>query len=161
MTKGRKMARTTRTTRTTRTARTARAGTAAVTPAGAVRTIRASARKALEAGFQAASGVRQSAVGAFDTLVKQGAALEARSRKVALAKAGKARDAACARAEEARVKTVEAVSHLERIFEQRVSKVISRLGVPTVRDVRALSRQVAQLQTSVEKLHRSRARAAR
>lgn len=145
---------------TTRTPRTRKARTPAVTPAKAVRTIRASAQKAFEAGVQAASGVRQSAVGAFDALVKQGAALESRSRRAAMAKAGKARDAACARAEEARARTVEAVSHLEKVFEQRVSKAISALGVPTVRDVRALSRQVAQLQASVDRLHRARARAA-
>jgi len=132
-----------------------------VTPAKAVRTIRASAQKALEAGVQAATGVRESAAGAFDALVKQGAALEARSRRAALARAEKAREAACARAEEARTRTVEAVSHLEKVFESRVSKAISKLGVPTARDVRALSRQVAQLQASVDKLHRARARAAR
>ena len=149
------------TARTTVTTRRSRARAPVVTPRKAARTIRASAQKAFEAGVQAASGVRQSAVGAFDTLVRQGAALEARSRRMALAKAGKARDAACARAEEARTKTVEAVSHLEKIFEQRVSKAISKLGVPTARDVRALSRQVAQLQVSVDKLHRARARAAR
>ncbi|MBL0140947.1 MAG: phasin family protein [Betaproteobacteria bacterium] len=145
--------------RATRTARKTRKP--AVTPAKAVRTIRASAQKALEAGVQAASGVRQSAVGAFDALVKQGAALEARSRRMALAKAEKARAVACARAEEAKKKTFEAVSHLEKVFEQRVSRTISKLGVPTVRDVRALSRQVSQLQASVDQLHRARARAAR
>lgn len=148
-------------TRTTRTTRARRTPAATVTPTRAIRTIGASAQKAFEAGVQAASGVRQSAVGAFDSLVKQGAALEQRSRRAAMAKAGKARDAACARAEVAKAKTVEAVTHLERVFENRVSHVISKLGVPTVRDVRALSRQVAQLQVSVERLHRSRARAAR
>ena len=147
--------------RKTRTTRTRKAGAAAITPARAVRTIRASAQKALDAGMQAATGVRQTATGAFDALAKQGAALEARSRHAALAKAEKARDAACARAEEAKVKTVEAVSHLERVFEQRVSKAISKLGVPTARDVKALSRQVAELQASVDRLHRARARAAR
>ena len=147
--------------RTTRTPRSRKAPAPAVTPAKAVRTIRASAQKAHEAGVQAATGVRESAVGAFDALVKQGAALEARSRRVALARAEQAREAACARAEEARTRTVEAVSHLEKVFESRVSKAISKLGVPTARDVRALSRQVAQLQASVEKLHRARARAAR
>jgi poly(hydroxyalkanoate) granule-associated protein len=147
--------------RTTRTARTRKTPVAAVTPKKAMRTIRASAQKALDAGVQAASGVRQSAVGAFDALVKQGAALEQRSRRAALSRAGKARDAACARAEVAKARTVEAVSHLEKVFEQRVSKAISKLGVPTVKDVRALSRQVAQLQASVEQLNRSRARAAR
>jgi poly(hydroxyalkanoate) granule-associated protein len=147
--------------RTSRTPRSRKAPAPAVTPAKAARTIRASAQKALEAGVQAATGVRESAAGAFDALVKQGAALEARSRRAALARAEKAREAACARAEEARTRTVEAVSHLEKVFEQRVSKAISKLGVPTARDVRALSRQVAQLQASVEKLHRARARAAR
>ncbi len=147
--------------RTTRTPRSRKAPAPAVTPAKAVRTIRASAQKALEAGVQAATGVRESAAGAFDALVKQGAALEARSRRAALARAEKAREAACARAEEARTRTVEAVSHLEKVFESRVSKAISKLGVPTARDVRALSRQVAQLQASVEKLHRARTRAAR
>jgi poly(hydroxyalkanoate) granule-associated protein len=147
--------------RTPRTPRSRKAPAPAVTPAKAVRTIRASAQKALEAGVQAATGVRESAVGAFDALVKQGAALEARSRRAALARAEKAREAACARAEEARTRTVEAVSHLEKVFETRVSKAISKLGVPTARDVRALSRQVAQLQASVDKLHRARARAAR
>jgi poly(hydroxyalkanoate) granule-associated protein len=147
--------------RTTRSSSTRKAGAAGITPARAVRTIRASAHKAFEAGVQAATGVRQSATGAFDALVKQGAALEARSRRAALAKAEKAREAACARADEARTKTVEAVSHLEKVFEQRVSKAISKLGVPTAKDVRALSRQVAQLQVSVDKLHRARVRAAR
>ena len=136
--------------RTPRTPRSRKSPAPAVTPAKAVRTIRASAQKALEAGVQAATGVRESAAGAFDALVKQGAALESRSRRAALA-----------RAEEARTRTVEAVSHLEKVFESRVSKAISKLGVPTARDVRALSRQVAQLQASVEKLHRARARAAR
>ncbi|MBK6982694.1 MAG: phasin family protein [Betaproteobacteria bacterium] len=74
---------------------------------------------------------------------------------------GKGRKAAFATAEDARAKTVEAVSHLEKVFEQRVSRTISKLGVPTVRDVRALSRQVTQLQASVDKLHRARVRAAR
>lgn len=147
------MARTTRTPRKTRSPE--------VTPARAARTIRASAQKAFDAGVQAATGVGRTAVGAFDSLVKQGAALEARSRRMAFARAEKTRDAACARAEEAKAKTIEAVSHLERVFETRVSRVIAKLGVPTVRDVKALSRQVAQLQASVDKLHRSRARAAR
>jgi polyhydroxyalkanoate synthesis regulator phasin len=45
------------------------------------------------------------------------------------------------------------------VFENRVQNAISKLGVPTARDVRALSRQVAQLQQSVDQLRRSRARA--
>ncbi len=146
---------------TTRTTRTRKARGPGVTPAKAVRTMRQSARRALEAGVQAATGIRQTAAGAFDALVRQGAALEARGRRAALARAGKARDVAVARAEKARARTVEAVSHLEKVFEQRVSRAIAKLGVPSARDVRALSRQVAQLQASVERLGRARARRTR
>ncbi len=144
---------------TARTRKTVTRPAAPATPAQAMRTLRTSTRKAVEAGVEAAVGVRRSAVGAFNALVKQGAALEAKSRRVAIARATEARDIACARAVEAKTKTVGAMSHLEKVFEQRVSRAISKLGVPTTRDVRALSRQVAQLQVSVEQLRRSRTRA--
>jgi poly(hydroxyalkanoate) granule-associated protein len=79
--------------------------------------------------------------------------------KAAISTANEARDVAIARAGQAKAKTVDAVSQLEKVFEQRVSRAISRLGVPTTQDMRALSRQVARLQASVEGLRRSRARA--
>jgi len=58
-----------------------------------------------------------------------------------------------------RTRTVEAVSHLEKVFEARVGAAVARLGVPSAKDVRALSRQVAELQASVERLKRTRAKA--
>lgn len=144
--------------RRTRTLRTRKTVVRPAAPAKAVKTFRSATRKAVEAGVQVAEDVRRTAFGAFDTLVKQGAALEAKSRRVAVARATEARDIACARAVEAKTRTVDAMSQLEKVFEQRVSQAISRLGVPTTRDVRALSRQVAQLQASVEQLRRSRSR---
>jgi poly(hydroxyalkanoate) granule-associated protein len=128
------MARKTRTTRTSKVTK--------LTPATAISLAKSSVQKA------------------FNTIVKQGSAFQAASRKVAIERAGAAKDAAIATAEEAKAKTVEAVNHLEKMFEQRVSKAISKLGVPTTKDVRALSRQVAQLQASVDRLNRSRSRAA-
>jgi poly(hydroxyalkanoate) granule-associated protein len=70
-----------------------------------------------------------------------------------------ARDAAISRAGEARARTVEVMTQFEKAFEQRVSKTISRLGVPSSKEVRALSREVSQLKANVEKLRRTRARA--
>lgn len=117
-----------------RTPRRAKRAVRTVTPAAAFRNLTNSARKALDAGIEGA-------------------------RRLALDKAGEARAAALATAEEARSRTVEAVTHLEKVFEQRVSRAMSRLGVPTARDVRTLSRRVAELQASVERLKRARARA--
>lgn len=131
-----------------RTKRTTRAARKATSPAGRLAELRANA------------------LGAVDKIVKQGTALQSRARKLAVAKAKEARaavldakDTVTARADEARSRTLDAVSQLEKVFENRVSNAISRLGVPTARDVRALSRQVAQLQHSVDQLRRSRARA--
>lgn len=128
------MARATRTTRNRKPAR--------LTPATAYAMAKTTARKAL------------------GRLVKQGVALQTASRQAAVDAGNAAKDAALARAEEARAKTVETVTQLEKMFEQRVSRAISKLGVPTTKDVRALSRQVAQLQASVDRLNRSRSRAA-
>ena len=137
-----------------------------VKPVVAIRTLQASARKAIAAGANAANGMKESALGAIDTLVKQGeagrkvaAARFAKARKLTLAKAKAVREDAIARVDEARARTTKAVSALEKVFEQRVSTVVSKLGVPSSRDVRALSRQVSQLQASVDQLRRSRSRA--
>jgi poly(hydroxyalkanoate) granule-associated protein len=110
--------------------------------------------------------LRKNALGAVDKIVKQGAELQVQGRKVAFAKAKQAealvadvREAVTARGLAARSRTMDAVSQLEKVFQNRVQNAISKLGVPTARDVRALSRQVAQLQQSVDQLRRSRARA--
>lgn len=130
------MARTKRTTRSTRTTRKTSAK-----PVATLQTL------------------RSNAVEALDTLIKRGNALQLKGRKMAVAKTQEAREAVMTRADAAKTRTMDAVSQLERIFEGRVTRVISTLGVPTARDVRALSRQVTALQQSVDQLRRSRARA--
>ena len=77
----------------------------------------------------------------------------------ALRNMGSAKDAALERAGEARDRTVEAVTQLQKAFEQRVSRAVSRMGIPSTKEVRALAREVSQLKANVEKLRRSRARA--
>jgi len=100
------------------------------------------------------------------TQVRTFASLAARARNVvenagaiAMARVNAAREIAVDRAGEARTRTVKAVGQLERVFEQRVSTVVRKLGVPSQGEVRALSRQVAELQANVERLRRSRSRA--
>jgi poly(hydroxyalkanoate) granule-associated protein len=92
-------------------------------------------------------------------LIERGTALRRKGERLALATVRQARAAVSARADEARTRTAAAVSKLEKVFEQRVSQAMSRLGVPSARDVRNLSQQVEQLQKSVQQLRRSRARA--
>ena len=78
-------------------------------------------------------------------------------RATTIARVEAAKDAALSRVGEFRARAAGAMTQLEKAFETRVSKTISRLGVPSTKDVRALSRQVAELKVSVEKLRRARA----
>jgi|KBSMisStaDraftv2_1062788.scaffolds.fasta_scaffold2007654_2 poly(hydroxyalkanoate) granule-associated protein len=80
-------------------------------------------------------------------------------RAIAMAGMQDARDNAAVRVEEARARAVDAANRFERAFVTRVTRAMSRLGVPTAREVRALSREVATLKASVQRLSRSRARA--
>ena len=75
----------------------------------------------------------------------------------AIASVEAARASAATRVEEARGKATAAVNRLERAFETRVTRAMSRLGVPTAREVRAVGREVASLKASVQRLSRSRA----
>ena len=84
-------------------------------------------------------------------------AQEARDEVVSRTQA--VREMITGRAEEARARTTKTVSRLERAFEQRVSKAVARLGIPSNREVRGLARQVAELQANVNQLRRARARA--
>jgi poly(hydroxyalkanoate) granule-associated protein len=124
------------------------------------------ARKAWLAGVGAAVNAREIAGDAVGKvikqatiLVKQGKALQAQGTRAAMHRAEEARSAAIARAGEARTRASAAVSHLEKAFEQRVSKVLEKVGVPTSQSVRNLTRRVAELQANVDQLRRSRARA--
>ncbi len=71
---------------------------------------------------------------------------------------GTLRSALASGADVARTRTVGAISQLEKAFQSRVSTVSAKLGVPKAAEVRALTRQVAQLQKSVDQLRRARAR---
>ncbi len=107
-----------------------------------------SAQQIWLAGLGAFSKAQVEGKKVFETLVKQGEALESRTRHVAEATIETAR-------EQAR-RTFEAASgkfdKLEQVFEARVHKSLNRLGVLTSKDVAALSAQVAELAESVRAL---------
>jgi poly(hydroxyalkanoate) granule-associated protein len=78
-------------------------------------------------------------------------------KNAAIVKAGAVRDGAIERAGEVRARAGVMLTQLEKAFEQRVSKTAARLGVPSTKEVRALARQVAELEARVAKLRRARA----
>jgi poly(hydroxyalkanoate) granule-associated protein len=104
------------------------------------------------AGLGAFSRAQQEGMKMFDTLVKQGESLEQRTRRAAVDTA----DMAKAKAKEMQQAAGGTWDKLEQVFEDRVARALSKLGVYTQNDVQRLADRVDELSNKVDALLRSR-----
>lgn len=111
-----------------------------------------SSRQIWLAGLGAYAKAQQEGTRVFDTLVKQGESLEAKTRSAAVETADAARDAAKAKAREMQVMAGETWDKLEQVFENRVSRALGRLGVYSASDVEKLTERVNELSEAVNAL---------
>jgi poly(hydroxyalkanoate) granule-associated protein len=88
----------------------------------------------------------------FEKLVRQGAALEQRTRQAAADTAAAARGAASAKAKEVQQMAGGTWDKLEQVFEERVERALGKLGVYTQKDVRKLADRVDVLSEAVNEL---------
>ena len=104
------------------------------------------------AGLGAFSRAQQEGTKLFETLVKQGEQLQDRTKQVATETAAAARGAATARAKEMQQMAGGTWDKLEQVFEDRVARALSKLGVYTQNDVQRLAVRVDELADAVNKL---------
>jgi len=104
-------------------------------------TIKESAQQIWLAGLGAFSKAQEEGNKVFDALVKEGEAIQSRTRKAAKVKV-----------DEFAAKATGSWDKLERVFEDRVAQALHSLGVPTKKDIDALSKRVAEL---IEKMNAS------
>ncbi len=107
------------------------------------------------AGLGAFSKAQAGGRKVFDTLVQQGEALEKHTRHVAAETAAAARGAATAKAKEVQKMAGGTWDKLEQVFEDRVARALSKLGVHTQSDVERLSERVDALSDAVNELIRA------
>jgi poly(hydroxyalkanoate) granule-associated protein len=88
----------------------------------------------------------------FEKLVRQGEALERKTRQVAADTAAAARGAATAKAKEVQQMAGGTWDKLEQVFEERVERALGKLGVYTQNDVRKLADRVDALSAAVNEL---------
>ncbi len=88
----------------------------------------------------------------FEKLVRTGEEIENRTRDevrrqidLANSKVGDVRSVAENKVEEMKSKATDTWDKVERVFDDRVSRALKRLGVPTRRDVEALEARVEEL----------------
>jgi poly(hydroxyalkanoate) granule-associated protein len=111
-----------------------------------------SSRQIWLAGLGAFSRAQAEGTKVFETLVKQGEAIESRTRRAATDTAAAARDAAQAKAKEMQKMAGGTWDKLEKVFEDRVARALSRLGVHTQKDVDRLAARVDALSEAVNEL---------
>jgi poly(hydroxyalkanoate) granule-associated protein len=119
-------------------------------------TIRDSAQQIWLAGLGAFGKTQEEGAKVFEALVKEGRVLEGRTRRFAEAKMSQMSSQWGKTATEATAKATATWDKLEQVFEDRVARALHRLGVPTNRDIQHLSKRVAALTASVQKLSGAR-----
>jgi len=89
----------------------------------------------------------------FEALVREGVALEQKTRKLTAGRAEEARSAVEAAVGQVRERSQETWDKLEKVFESRVSRALGRLGVPGSQELKALTTRVEELAREVHKLN--------
>jgi poly(hydroxyalkanoate) granule-associated protein len=119
-----------------------------------------SAQQIWLAGLGAFAKAQEEGTKLFDTLVREGVSLEQKTRKLALGKADVVRDAVETGVSQVKERTQETWDKLEKVFEDRVSKALGKLGVPGRRELNEIAERVEELSREVRKLKPSRSAAA-
>ncbi len=108
--------------------------------------IRDSATQIWLAGVGAFGKARDERNKVFQALVREGRSIQLRTRAMAEESIGEV----AGRVTEVREKATESWDKLEQVFEERVSRALARLGVPTSKDVQALIKRVDELTASLQ-----------
>jgi poly(hydroxyalkanoate) granule-associated protein len=136
----------------------------ATNPAGLLdsalaQTVKDSAQQIWLAGMGAFAKAQAEGGQAFDKLIKEGMSLQRKTQSAAEERIGAVTEKMTAMAGEVGAKANAQWDKLESIFEQRTAKALGKLGVPSAKDVAALSKRVDQLAAAVAKLGGKRAAA--
>jgi len=121
-------------------------------PKGLTQAILDSSHEIWLAGLGAFAKAQSGGVNVFETLVKQGEGLEAKTRAAAAQTAEAARGAARAKAKEMQSMAEDTWDKLEQVFEKRVARALGRLGVYSAADVKKLTERVDALSEAVNEL---------
>ncbi|MGN6519380.1 MAG: phasin family protein [Dokdonella sp.] len=119
---------------------------------GISKTVMDSAQQIWLAGLGAFAKAQQEGGKLFEALVKEGTALDAKTRKFTEARMNEARGNVETTLGQVRERSQETWDKLEKVFEDRVSKALGRLGIPGQAELAALSSRVDELSREVRKL---------
>src|SRR5690349_24694728 len=112
-----------------------------------------SAQQVWMAGMGALSKAQGEGSKLFETLVKEGVNLEQKTRKMATGKVDEVRGAVETTVSQVKDRAADTWDKLEKVFEDRVSRVLNKLGVPGRNEMQALLDRVEDLNRTVRKMN--------
>lgn len=114
--------------------------------------VRASAHQIWQAGLGAFAKAQEEGSRVFSKLVQEGNDLQKRTRSMAEDKAGGVADSAASVAELVARQASGSWDKMEQVFEDRVTRALAGMGVPTQEQFKALALQVEELSRQVAEL---------
>jgi len=114
--------------------------------------VKDSAQQIWQAGLGAFAKAQAEGTRAFETLVKEGVALQRKTQAAAEGRIAEATSRVTSMANDIGNRASGHWDKLENIFEERVAKALSKLGVPSSKDVSALIARIDELKRSVQEL---------
>ncbi|MCO5106555.1 MAG: phasin family protein [Burkholderiaceae bacterium] len=114
--------------------------------------VRDSAQQIWLAGLGAFSKAQEEGGKVFEALVKEGLGIQRRTRAMTEEKIGEVTGKMSKAAGDITKQATHSWDKLEQVFEDRVSRALKRLGVPTSKDIQALMHRVETLNDNVQAL---------
>lgn len=115
-------------------------------------TVRESAHQIWLAGLGAFAKAQQEGGKVFESLVREGSNLQRKTQVIAEEKMAEASGKMASMATDLTAKASGQWNKLETLFEERVSRSLGRLGVPTAADIGALTARIDELSRTVNQL---------
>src|SRR5688572_32486251 len=114
-------------------------------------TVKDSAQQIWLAGLGAFSKAQEEGGKVFEALVKEGMSIQRKTQAAAEEKISEATNRMATMATDISSKASGQWDKLENIFEERVSKALNKLGVPSSKDIDVLVARIDELNRSVSK----------
>lgn len=114
--------------------------------------VKDSAQQIWQAGLGAFTKAQTEGTKAFEALVKEGVNFQRKTQSVAEGKINEATQKMTSMATDISSKASGQWDKLESIFEDRVAKVLNKMGVPSAKDINALIARIDALNASVQRL---------
>lgn len=124
-------------------------------------TVKESAQQIWLAGLGAFAKAQEEGGRVFDSLVKEGMSIQRKTQAAAEEKISEATSRMANMATDISSKASGQWDKLENIFEERVSRALNKLGVPSSKDIDVLVDRIDELNRSVAKLSAKRAASTR